>query len=210
MKQRSAFSSSEDKERVARSADSEISTLGQDILREWKSLLKDTPRSIKEQVSGTIGSVMTDGEEISFTQEKTTVIENQNHLRYVHQEVDTIGIEAKRREEAMNKEQIAEVQEEIQKLISASKDMENSFKDVAAQVTVNTAPTKGNTYNVGFFDWVLTSIRQARTRIEDGSTWLAVFSGKQSQKGYWGGTVKKGGFNNVHMSKERSVVTQSG
>lgn len=189
---------------------SEISSLGQDILREWKNLLKDTPRSIKDQVTGPLESVMTDGEEVSFTQEKTTVVENQNHLKYVHQEVDTIGIEAKRREEAINKEQIAEVQDEIKKLISASKDMETAFKDVAAQVTVNTAPTKGSAYNVGFFDWVLTSLRQARTRIEDGSTWLAVFSGKQSQKGYWGGTVKKGGFNNVHMSKERSVVTQTG
>lgn len=190
---------------------SEMSSLGQDILREWKNLLKNTPHAVKEQVAGrTDESLMTDGQEVSFTQEKTTIVENQNHLKYVHQEIDTIGIETKRREEALNKQQITEVQEEIKKLILASKDMENAFKDVAAQVTVNSTPVQGSTYNVGFFEWVLTSIRQARSRIEDGSTWLAVFSGKQSHKGYWSGTVKNGGFNNIHMSKERSVVTQSG
>lgn len=214
MKSQGQFARSDESvERLSSSGPiSEMTSLGQDILNEWRDLLKATPKSLETQFTGAkTESPMHEGEEVSFNKTQQETIEaTPGHLRYVRQEIDTVSIEAKRKEETMNRQQVAEIQNEIKQLIEASEEMALAFKDVANQVTVSKMPETSSKYQVGFFEWVLTSVRQARARIENGSAWLAAFSNKQAQKGYWGGKVKSGGFTNVHMSKERSVVTQSG
>jgi len=191
---------------------SEAKTLGTDLFKEWQDLLKSTPSTIKEQVVGIKNEgELTDGEEISFTKTEEKRVEvSPNHNRYVYQEVDTAHIEAIRREENLNREQVKDIQEEIKKLIDVSREMEIAFKSVANEASVEKLPQNPGKYHVGFFEWVLVTIRQARSRIESGSAWLNAFSSKKQQKGYWGGAVKKGGFNNVHMSSERSSVNQTG
>lgn len=194
---------------------SELRKLQSEATQEWKNLLTSTPNTAKEQITGNQSKTkeLINGEEIMLSpaeEEENVVEKNPNHERYVTREIDSQQIESIKREEKMNENQIEEIKDAIKELIQSTEEMENAFKEVANDVTVSDTPKEPGKYHVGFFEWVLTTIKQARQRIENGNNWLNAFANKKQQKGYWGGKVKKGGFINVHMSSERSAVNQTG
>jgi hypothetical protein len=99
---------------------------------------------------------------------------------------------------------IQEILSEIQKLVSTSTVLESEFKEV--QMTQ--APKNAGKYHLNFFDWMLSVIKLARMKVEDGSAWLNTIKGKKGKNGYWNMFKKHG--TSFGMSNERSVATQTG
>jgi len=102
------------------------------------------------------------------------------------------------------KTQIEEILIEIKKLASAQKELEVEFKEVVVvQRIVNTGK-----YHLNFFEWVLSSIRLARMKVEDSGAWLSAFQSKKSKREYWAMFKKHG--TTFGLSNERVVATQTG
>lgn len=104
-----------------------------------------------------------------------------------------------------NAAQIQEIIEELKRLVSSSKELENQFKNVAV---LNMTAIKTGKYQMNFFKWVLITVRQARIKVEDSGAWLAMFKRKKGQKQYWAMFKKHG--TSFGMSNERVVATQTG
>jgi glycyl-tRNA synthetase beta subunit len=112
------------------------------------------------------------------------------------------------RESSETEQQVTMLQNEIKKLIKASKEMETAFKQVSTQVTVEQTKENMGTYHVNFLEWVLVTIRNARMRVEEGQSWMRMFASKKSQNQYWNQFKSKG--TSFSLSSERSTATQTG
>lgn len=100
--------------------------------------------------------------------------------------------------------QVNEILAEIHQLIAASKELESEY----GHVVVEQAPKKAGKYELAFFDWLLSTIRVARMRVEDSANWLQMFASKKKQKNYWNQFKKHG--TTFALSNERVVATQVG
>lgn len=127
-------------------------------------------------------------------------LEQYNYYR----EIVHSGDKGLRQEAYQQEKQVEEILVEIQRLVSSSKVVEAQF----ASLAVEQKPKEVGKYHTHFFDWVLTTIRQARMKVEDSGAWLASMSGKKGKKNYWSEFKKHG--TSFGMSNERSVATQTG
>lgn len=100
--------------------------------------------------------------------------------------------------------QVEQILVEIKRLVESSKVLEAEFQYVDVEQT----PVEAGKYHVSFFEWVLITIRNARTKVEDSGAWLATMSSKKGKKNYWAMFKKHG--TTFGMSNERSVATQTG
>jgi hypothetical protein len=75
------------------------------------------------------------------------------------------------------------VLEEIRKLVKETKGLK---QDLAAYA-LEEVPEKPGTYHVHFFQWILELIKLARKKINEASTWLAVWQTKKRKKGLLAG-----------------------
>lgn len=128
-------------------------------------------------------------------------LEQYNYYREIVHSADT----AQKQESYQMERQVEEILVEIQRLVSSSKVVEAEF----ATLAVEQKPKEVGKYHTHFFDWVLTTIRQARMKVEDSGAWLASMSGKKGKKGNYWSEFKKHG-TSFGMSNERSVATQTG
>lgn len=153
---------------------------------------------------------LTEGQEVSFkTKAKKEEKKVENNAR-VEAAIDYTGeiIHAERRiNQAQNRELEAKVQEiiiELKKLTNSSKELEVTFRDI----TVEQMPVKAGKYHLNFFEWMLTTIRSTRQRIEDSSNWASLFASKKTKREYWSLFKKHG--TSFGLSGERIVATQTG
>ena len=100
--------------------------------------------------------------------------------------------------------QVEQILVEIKRLVESSKVLEAEFQYAAVEQT----PVEAGKYHASFFEWVLITIRNARTKVEDSGAWLATMSSKKGKKNYWAMFKKHG--TTFGMSNERSVATQTG
>ncbi len=100
------------------------------------------------------------------------------------------------------KRNIEQIKAELTKLVSSSEMLKLEFAEVSVEQTVNVG-----TYQLTFFEWMLTVIRAARQKVEDSNAWLQTAKGK-GQKGYWGMFKKHG--TTFGLSGERAVATSVG
>ena len=110
---------------------------------------------------------------------------------------------AKEQEYAMES-QVQQIMAELQRIISSSKQLEVEFREVK----VTQKSTKAGKYHVTFLEWMLTTVRTARMRIEDSGSWLALFKSKKGKKQYWSMFEEHG--TTFGLSNERVVATQTG
>ncbi len=117
-------------------------------------------------------------------------------------------LHAERRFSADNNRQlnvrIEELRIEIAKLAKSSKQLEMVVKDVS----IETIGSSAGKYHLNFFEWVLTTIKTARIRIEDSTNWLTTVSSKSRKKDYWSLAKKHG--TTYMLSGERVVAQQTG
>jgi hypothetical protein len=198
----------------------QLSSLSKDTIRSmWEDFFKAAAKkNIPEQIlskgesgekhtiqSATLveGQVMSLSREVKETKKVTT-----EHLDYFRREVQYAEVKKTDRNEYEQNQRIDTIKHEIKQLIKAQKEMEIAFKEVAEQVTVSQTPTESGQYYENFFTWVLLTIRNARKRVDESKTWLAVFASKKSQKQYWSQAKSKG--TSFTMHHDRAVATQTG
>ncbi len=121
------------------------------------------------------------GAEIVYAQERVTSKENQE-----------------------TKAQIQQIMVELKKLVESSEELRAEFREI----TVEQRVAKPGKYHQSFFEWMLATIRQARTKVEDSKAWLSLFKSKKAKKEYWSMFKKHG--TTFGLSNERVVATQVG
>ncbi len=101
---------------------------------------------------------------------------------------------------------ISDIKVELQRIAAASKLLQ---KEIAQETTSSTPKAIGK-YHVNFFEWLLITLRQARVKIEDGSSWVHAINqkGKKKSGTYWQQFKKQG--TSFALSNERNVATQTG
>lgn len=164
----------------------------------WDQILGGKDK--KEQRQELKGDLL-EGEELSLTKIKETESDVEPALDYKREilhpqkaKEETQGIQVK----------IQEVQIELKKLMASSRELQIEFKEVAVeQKIVN--PGK---YHQSFFEWMLSLIRQARSKVEDSQAWLSAFKSKHAKREYWAMFKKHG--TTFGLSNERVVATQVG
>lgn len=102
------------------------------------------------------------------------------------------------------KAQIQQIIGELKKLVESSEELRVEFREI----TVEQRVTKPGKYHQSFFEWMLVTIRQARTKVEDSKAWLSMFKSKKAKKEYWSMFKKHG--TTFGLSNERVVATQVG
>ena len=101
---------------------------------------------------------------------------------------------------------IAQILTELKKLVSTTRELKTQFKEVAVEKVVN--PGR---YHESFFEWLLSSVREALKKVEDSGAWLAAVKGKNAKRGtYWTNADEKVGGTSFSLSSERVVATQTG
>lgn len=197
----------------------QVKSLGKDAIASmWEEFFKAAAtKNLPEQVLNSKAtrkeSVLQEGQEISLTQVKQEVTETKHEVKKVteahHEYVRSLTVtERKSREEVETQQQVDLLQQEIKKLIKASKEMEVAFKQASNQVTVEQKTSNAGTYHVNFLEWVLLTIRSTRMRVEEGKNWMALFASKKGQMQYWSQAAKKGTSFTQHH--DRAVATQNG
>jgi hypothetical protein len=99
---------------------------------------------------------------------------------------------------------VSEIMIELKKLAHSSKELEITFRDI----TVEQSPVKAGKYHLNFFEWMLSTIRSARMKIEDSKNWASLFASKKGKKEYWSLFKKHG--TSFGLSGERTPATQTG
>ena len=101
---------------------------------------------------------------------------------------------------------IAQILVEIKKLVSTTHELKTEFKAVTVEKVVN--PGK---YHESFFEWLLSSVRQALKKVEDSKAWLSAVKGRNAKRGiYWTNADETVGGTSFSLSSERVVATQTG
>lgn len=99
---------------------------------------------------------------------------------------------------------VSEIITELKKLAKSSKELEITFREI----TVAQKPVNAGKYHVNFFEWMLSTIRSARMKIEDSKSWASLFASKKAKREYWSLFKKHG--TSFGLSGERTVATQTG
>lgn len=99
---------------------------------------------------------------------------------------------------------VSEIMIELRKLTSSSKELEAVFREI----TVEQKPVNPGKYHLNFFEWMLSTIKSARMKIEDSKNWASLFASKKGKKEYWSLFKKHG--TSFGLSGERTAATQTG
>ncbi len=99
---------------------------------------------------------------------------------------------------------VSEIIIELKKLAKSSKELEITFREI----TVEQKPVNPGKYHLNFFEWMLSTIRSARMKIEDSRSWASLFASKKAKKEYWSLFKRHG--TSFGLSGERIVATQTG
>lgn len=100
--------------------------------------------------------------------------------------------------------QIQEIQLEIKRIISTSREVEITI----ANAVLQPLPERPGEYHLSFFELILKLIKDARLKVEESKTWLSLFISKKKCRNYWSMFKKHG--TSFGMSNERSVAMSSG
>src|ERR1035437_8382181 len=99
---------------------------------------------------------------------------------------------------------VSEIIIELKKLTKSSKELEITFREI----TVEQNPVNPGKYHLNFFEWMLSTIKSARMKIEDSANWTSLFATKKGKKDYWSLFKKHG--TSFGSSGERTTATQTG
>jgi hypothetical protein len=172
----------------------------------WKRLLGDTSdmADFAEQHAGNVAQMsgdLSEGEEINLSKTEWARVEPGINYKseILHAETRIL-----RQENRTLEAKVEQIIMELKKLSKSSKQLEVTFKDVA----VETLPASPGKYHLSFFEWVLTTIQEARVKIESSTAWLNAVGHKKNKKDYWSLSKKHG--TSFQLSGERSVAQSTG
>lgn len=200
---RGESSSFEDSKKVS----SSIKNLQKSVINSlWEDLIKGGKSTISEQIFGgkSAGGDLKAGQEIVLKEQvKQENLKTKKHTEYA-EEVKKIEIVAENRNQTALEQKVHEILIELKKLAKSSKELQNAVKEAEKQEM----PVKAGRYHINFLEWILLTVRSARTKVEEGANWASMLSGRRNQKRYWNMFKKHG--TTFGLSQERTTATQTG
>lgn len=164
----------------------------------WDQILGVEPQK-QQKTHGDLA----EGQELDFKKQKREVYKDPG-IDYRREIIHTQKTESVRENREI-KVRIQEIVIELKKLVKSSSELEIQFKEVSA---IERVPENAGTYHVNFFEWVLSTIRSAQTKVESASSWMSHMKGKKNKRDYWSSFKKHG--TSFGLSGERMVATQVG
>ncbi len=79
----------------------------------------------------------------------------------------------------------------------------------ARNLSVSSTPNNLGQYHVNFFEYVISSLKDIRRKVNESRMWLNLWTRKKQQRGYWQQFKKKGGMEWA-MNEERALATSNG
>jgi hypothetical protein len=193
---------------IGRGIKDQITTQSQEGAREaWIELFGADKKETR-------GGDLRPGQEIDFTKHDNKAIEKQ--AENIRGGIDYIG-ELLRAGEKKPEQESRELQEQIQNLILEIKSLAGATSALEKQVTEATGQqiVSPGRYHKTFFQWVISVIKDARTKIDNANVWLSTMKGKQKGRGkqkktqnYWDMAKQHG--SKFTLSGERAVASQTG
>lgn len=170
----------------------------------WKDFFGGFDKKIGEQI-GFLGAEMKPGEEVNLKKKKEekAVIRSENHMEYFRT-VKNADIAPERSKDVQLDRRVEEIRLEIKKLLATSKELESTFKSVSVETKV----VKAGKYHETFFTFVLSLLRSARIRMQEGASWMQTTKTKKQQQSYKSMAQKHG--TSFTLNNERSLATQVG
>lgn len=125
-------------------------------------------------------------------------------LQYVHsQEKQVFNLSEK-----TTKDQIQKLMQELAIEVTKLQQQTSELTSEVKSITVASIPVKPGAYHLNYFEWVIGTLRDLRKRVNESRQWLAMWSKKKQQKGYWAMFKKHG--TSFAMSDERSIAQAGG
>lgn len=180
---------------------SDISNAGLDSL--WKDLLGSGSKDIIGQV---FGAELKPGQPQSLKKEEPKPEKkptSEAHMEYFRT-VKNADIAPEMNRDAETQRRVDDIRTEIKKLMNASKELENAFKSVSVEQKV----VKAGKYHETFFMFVLSLLRSARIKMEEGASWMQTKKSKKQQQSYKSMAKKHG--TSFTLNNERTAATQTG
>lgn len=187
--------------------------LGNDMIKGlWDELLTGSAKSVPEQLfnpksqashSDRAGEIPKN-QEVSLRKEQSEKALTAGFHREYFNEIKYAETRKIRDEQRFIEKRIEEILVELKKLTKSSKELQILFKEV----TTEEVPVQAGNYHINFFEWVLSVVKNARIKVEEGANWLQLFSSKKKQKQYWNMFKKHG--TTFGLSQERTMATQTG
>jgi hypothetical protein len=170
----------------------------------WKQLLLTNAENADKKASQmqAMAGDLEEGEEVNFSRSERRIdidpgIDYKEEI--LHFERKSMQIE-----KGQLNQRVEQIMIELKQLSKSVKGLETQVRDV----DTNMMPAAPGKYHETFFEYLLTVLRNARTRIEDSSNWLNVVTKKASKRGYWGNAKKHG--TSYTLSADRAVSQQVG
>jgi len=189
----------------------ELKNLGQDIGRGFfEELLTGSVKNIREQIFGD-EIVLREGEEVRLREQKAVnektkqAEERRASIEYVRSVEQNIQSKERLQETSVEK-RVEEILVELRRITKSSREMQIAMKEVEKET--RTLPPKSGVYHENFFFWLLSLVKNARIRVEEGANWLRLFASRKRQKQYW--HMFKKHKTSFSLSNERTVATQTG
>lgn len=155
-----------------------------------------------------LGGEIAPGESIDLrsVEEKAAELEKQYFERFYRQ-AEHLRREEKGVSDVKEQQlqlQVKTLQEELNQMAKATKDLEKEVEIAAFQ-----APVKPGAYHLSFFEKLSHFIRAFRTKIDSSAAWLAAFNQRSKKRNYYWAQVRKSG-TKFMLSGERYMATQAG
>lgn len=179
----------------------------------WDEWLLGTMKQLPQQAifgvesnhgnqKGKFSGELEEGKEVALAKQEKKAAHNSQHQEYFR---EINNPEQKRQQEqATIVQKINEILLELKKLTNSASEMKVVHKEIAAEQ----APVKAGIYHLNFYEFLLTVLRSARIKLDEGASWKTAFASKKKQRSY-GAMAKKHG-TSYTLSSERSTVTQTG
>lgn len=187
---------------------SEVKTVGKQLSESiWKDFFAKSAQGVPEQLLGLTSSenTLAPGQEVSLKNERKEKRPiSAEHMEYFR-EIKSADTIAENRYGQQIRSQVEEIRMEIRRLVKTSAIVEQTVKGAVAEQ----APVRPGKYHVSFFEFVLSTIKDATRKLEDSVSFGAIFQGKKRAKQQHWTKVKTQG-TQFGLSGERTVSTQTG
>lgn len=127
-----------------------------------------------------------------------------SQLRAVQQQEREVFNLQKKHTQAEIQRVMNELSAEIKRLQTQTAQLTHEVKTM----TVESAPARPGIYYTNFFEWVLMTLRDLKSKVNESRQWLALWTTKKKQKGYWAMFKKHG--TSFAMSDERAIASANG
>ena len=139
-------------------------------------------------------------------EEKAAALEKK-YYQHFYRQAEHLKQEEKRVHDSKERQltfQVKALQEELNEMAKATKELEKEVEVAAFQ-----APVKAGAYHIAFFEKLRHFIKAFRSKIESSASWLAAFNQRSKKRSFYWAQARKSG-TKFMLSAERYMATQAG